>query len=166
MTSGSHGCLHHSMAGESDCYASEQGPSGVFCQDPGEVVEAPMTSREKCISYPCSLSHVSVFLGWAPLQKNAQLSNDMLREMMEMCCLWQWIAPSLKRMLGAGPGYDKIVEAWKMGILDRMKLFRLQLRLTCDGHAFWGSQVKDRPLSLRFLLRQSVCEPFRPVCYG
>ncbi|OLP75981.1 hypothetical protein AK812_SmicGene44142 [Symbiodinium microadriaticum] len=100
----------------------------------GEVVEAPMTSREKCIS---CLSHVSVFLGWTPLQKNAQLSNDMLREMMEMCCLWQWISPSLKRMLGAGPGYDKIVEAWKMGILDRMKLFRLQLRLTCAGHAFW-----------------------------
>ena len=54
----------------------------------------------------------------ASLQKSAQMSNEMLREMMEMCCLWQWLSPSLKRMVGSGPGYDKILEAWKMGSLD------------------------------------------------
>ncbi|CAE7208408.1 unnamed protein product [Symbiodinium sp. CCMP2456] len=54
-------------------------------------------------------------------QKNAQMSNDMLREMMEMTCVMQWISPSLKKMLGAGPGFEKIMEAWKMGTLDCMK---------------------------------------------
>lgn len=105
------------MAGTGGWYASEQGSAGVFGEDAGEVVgEAPMTCCGNCFMsvLPSSCIHV-----WVILQKNAQLSNEQLREMMEMACLWHWVAPHLKKMLGAGPGYEKLVEAWKMGILDR-----------------------------------------------
>ena len=54
----------------------------------------------------------------APLQKNMQMTNEMLREMMELACMWQWLVPNLKRMLGSGVEYEKIQEAWEMGSLD------------------------------------------------
>ena len=97
----------------------------------------------------------------------------MLREMMEMCCLWQHISPSLKKMLGSGTGYDKIVEAWKMGSLDcsiigvcnlMLQSLILQMRPTSDVFWLLTGQVKDRPVSLRFLFR--VSQLFRPVCHG
>ena len=47
-----------------------------------------------------------------------QMTNDALREMMEMSCMWQWLLPNLKRLLGSGAEFDKIKEAWEMGILD------------------------------------------------
>ena len=95
----------------------------------------------------------------------------MLREMMEMCCLWQHISPSLKKMLGSGTGYDKIVEAWKMGSLDcsiigvcnlMLQSLILQMRPTSDVFWLLTCQVKDRPVSLRFLFR--VCLSYSDLC--
>ncbi|OLQ08636.1 hypothetical protein AK812_SmicGene7853 [Symbiodinium microadriaticum] len=49
-------------------------------------------------------------------QKAAQMGNEQLRELMEMCCLWEWITPVMQRCLGTGT--QKLTDAWEMGTLD------------------------------------------------
>ena len=48
-------------------------------------------------------------------QKSAQLGNDQLKELMEMCCLWEWLTPMTQRTLGSG--CQKLLDAWEMGSL-------------------------------------------------
>ena len=66
-----------------------------------------------------------------PLQKNAQLSSDTLREMMEVACLWEWILPTLKTTFGSGECLDRIVESWKMGLLNSNAGY-------CCENAWWS----------------------------
>lgn len=63
------------------------------------------------------------------MQKNMQMTNEMLREMMELACVWQWLLPNLKRMLGSGVELEKIQEAWEMGSLD----CTVRLRVCLNG---------------------------------
>ena len=51
------------------------------------------------------------------LQKNAQMTSEQLRDMMETSCLWVWLRPLLQRMLGAGSDFDKLQQSWEMGSL-------------------------------------------------
>ena len=62
-------------------------------------------------------------------QKSAQLGNDELKELMEMCCLWEWLTPVMERTLGTGA--QKLKEAWAMGSLGLIITCILAIEPVC-----------------------------------
>ena len=85
---------------------------GLNHQDPHMVQSKSVLSLT---SKPRPIKNQPAMSGLAPLQKNAQLSVEALKELLEMCCLWIWMVPLLKKLLGAGPGFDALQAAWEMG---------------------------------------------------
>ena len=51
------------------------------------------------------------------LQKAAQQTTEQLKEMLEVSCLWVWMHPQLKKLLGDGSAMLTLEDAWTMGTL-------------------------------------------------
>lgn len=52
-----------------------------------------------------------------PFQKLAQRDQQAMVELLQICCLMNYIFPKVQSHLGAGKMLDGIVDQWKMGCL-------------------------------------------------